>query len=125
MAEFPLSICGRSLRYDDIELSRQIILSDPSATRESISRSVCRAWSWFKPDAGLKTMSCKVLLLKLHRLGLITLSESTGTNANGRKFSRRTQPGEAKEQIDGSLKSLLPLELERVTAKKTPFSGTN
>lgn len=65
LADFPLSICGRSLTLDDIEMIRQIIASDPSATREQISRDICRAWSWFKPDGGLKNMSCKVLLLRL------------------------------------------------------------
>jgi hypothetical protein len=121
LADFPLTICGRSLNLSDIELIRQIIRSDPAATRERISREVCRAWSWFKPDGGLKDMSCRVLLLKLHRLGLITLPKPRNGNANGRKHSRRTEQGEPREKIVGPLASLLPLELKRVVAKKDSY----
>jgi hypothetical protein len=66
-------------------------------------------------------MSCRVLLLRLHRLGMIALPEPRNSNANGRKYSRRTERGEAGEQIAGPLQSLLPLELERVTSKKESY----
>ena len=87
--DFPRTICGRLLDLDDLEIIRRIIDSNPSATRAQISRDVCLAWSWLKPDGGLKDMSCRVLLLRLHRSGLITLPEPGTTNGNGRKFSRR------------------------------------
>ncbi|HHW44495.1 MAG TPA: transposase domain-containing protein [Desulfotomaculum sp.] len=77
-ANFPLTICDRSLNLCDIELIRQIILSDPTASRVQISREVCQAWSWFKPDGDLKDTSCRVLLLRLHRLGLIALPAPAG-----------------------------------------------
>lgn len=121
LADFPLNICGRSLTPDDIEMIRQIIASDPTATRAQISREVCLAWSWFKPDGGLKDMSCKVLLLRLHRSALITLPEPKTTNGNGQKFSRRTQQGEAKEKITEPVQSLLPLKLERVVSKNDSY----
>jgi len=66
-------------------------------------------------------MSCKVLLLRLHRSGLITLPEPRHINSNGKKSSRRTEQGESKENIDGPLPSLLPLELKRVVSKKDSF----
>lgn len=66
-------------------------------------------------------MSCKVLLLRLHRLGLITLPKPRNGNANGRKSSRRTERGEVGEGIAGPLGALLPLELERVTVQKDSF----
>jgi hypothetical protein len=67
-------------------------------------------------------MSCRVLLLRLHRSGLITLPEPRNGNANGRKYSVRTMRGEAGEKITGPLESLMPLKLERVTSKKdSPF----
>ena len=109
-ADFTLTICGRSLTIDDVELIRRIIASDPTATREWISREVCQAWSWFKPDGGLKNMSCKVLLLRLHRSGMIALPAPRRSNANGQKFSRRTEHGEPGKEISGPLKSLLPIK---------------
>jgi hypothetical protein len=121
LADSIITICGRSLTPCDIELIRRIITADPLANRERIAREVCRAWSWFKPDGGLKHMSCKVLLLRLHRLGLITLPEPRKSNGNGQKFSRRTEQGEAGKSITGPLQSLLPLELQRVASKKDSF----
>jgi len=56
-------------------------------------------------------MSCKVLLLRLHRSGLITLPEPRHINSNGKRSSRRTEQGESKENIDGPLPSLLPLSI--------------
>jgi hypothetical protein len=119
--DFPRTICGKLLDLDDLAMIRRIIDSDPSATRAQISRDVCLAWSWFKPDGCLKDMSCRVLLLKLYRSGLVTLPEPRVTNGNGQKFSRRTKRGEAKENIAGPVQSLLPLELQRVASKKDSF----
>jgi len=119
--DFPRTICGKLLDLDDLEMIRRIIDSDPSATRAQISRDVCLAWSWFKPDGCLKDMSCRVLLLKLYRLGLVTLPEPRVTNGNGQKFSRRTKRGDPKENIAGPVQSLLPLELQRVASKKDSF----
>ena len=39
-------------------------------------------------------------------------------NANGRKYSRRTEQGELKEKIAGPLATWAPLELKRVVTKK-------
>jgi hypothetical protein len=121
LADFPLTICGQSLKSEDIELIRQIIAADPLANRERIAREVCRAWSWCKPDGAFKDMSCKVLLLRLHRSHLITLPEPRKRNGNGFRFSRRTERGEPKENITGPLQSLLPLELQQVVSKKDSF----
>lgn len=46
---------------------------DPSQHRAQISRLVCSALHWFKPDGGLKEMSCRVAMLRMHKDGLITL----------------------------------------------------
>lgn len=116
--DLPRTVCGRLIGPDDLEQIRQIIASDPSAHRLQISRTVCQAWSWFKPDGGLKEMSCRVLLLKLHRSGLITLPEPRQKNVNGKKYLRRTEQGEAQEPITGPLQALLPLELHRVRCQK-------
>lgn len=121
LADFPLFICGRSLISDDIEMIRRFITSNPKASRAQIAREVCRVWSWYKPDGGLKDMSCKVLLLRLHRSGLITLPEPRTTNGNGKKFSRRTEQGEPGVKITGPVRSLLPLELVRVVSKKDSY----
>lgn len=115
--QFPRNICGRSVTWDDVQRIRQLILENPTALRTELSRKVCLAWNWFKPDGGLKDMSCRVLLLKLHRAGAIELPAPRSRNSNGRKFQRLTEAGEPLECIEASVETLHPLQLERIRTK--------
>lgn len=118
---FPKNICGRLFTHDDLALIRKIIADDPSATRQKISREVCLAFDWFKPDGGLKDMSCRVALLKIYRSGLIELPAPRHRYGNGEKFSRYTPEGDPKEPIMLPVGKLAPLELQRVVSKKSSF----
>jgi len=117
--DFPRRICGRLFSREDLELIRKIIKEDPRATnRSQISRLVCQALSWFKPDGGLKEMSCRVVLLRLHRGGLIELPPARHPDTNARRRPKRTPEGEPQEPISKPVAELLPIELVRVTSKK-------
>ena len=61
---------------------RRIIQRDDTH-RAQISREVCRRLGWLKPDGGLKEMSSRVALHKLHRLALIELPPPRHRNGNG------------------------------------------
>ncbi len=63
--------CGRHFTDPELERIRDLARSLPS--REAIARAVCSEFAWYKPDGGLKVMSCKVALLRMHRAGLVTL----------------------------------------------------
>ena len=63
--------CGRHFTDPELERIRDLARSLPS--REAIARAVCTEFAWHKPDGGLKVMSCKVALLRMHRDGLVTL----------------------------------------------------
>jgi len=65
-----MTICGRIFRAADLEIIREIIQREQT-NRTQISREVCRVLNWFKPDGKLKEMSCRVALLRLHRLGIL------------------------------------------------------
>lgn len=116
--DFPRTVCGRLFTREELDLIRKIISSDPQATRVQISREVCAALSWVKPDGGLKEMSCRVALLRLHRSGIIQLPPPRGPHYNGHRKKRRTPQGEPRALIVNSLKELLPLELRPVASKK-------
>lgn len=116
--EFPRNVCGRSVTWDDIQMIRNLIQEHPSALRAELSRKVCLAWQWVKPDGGLKDMSCRVLLLKLHRAGAIELPAPNRGNGNGKKFLRLTLDGEPQAPIHSSLHALKPIWLERVQHKQ-------
>jgi hypothetical protein len=119
--EFLRNICGRSVTWDDAQMIRELIREHPSALRTELSRKVCLAWNWVKPDGGLKDMSCRLLLLKLHRAGVIELPAPQNGNNNGRKFLQLTAEGEPGEPIHDPVGALYPIELERVRTKADSF----
>jgi len=63
--------CGREFTPDEIDRIRDLIQG--GINRTAISRAFCDEAGWRKPDGGLKEMSCRVALLKMHRDGHIVL----------------------------------------------------
>jgi len=113
----PRNIVSRSVTWDDVKMIRRLIRENPTILRTELSRKVCLAWNWVKPDGGLKDMSCRVLLLKLHRAGVIELPPPKNGNNNGRKFLRLTDAGEPGEAVDTPVHALFPIQLERIQTK--------
>lgn len=68
-----MQICGKTFSEPQIEWIRDQVENHPQLNRAQLSRLFCRHTGWLKPDGGLKEMSCRVAMLKLHRKGLITL----------------------------------------------------
>ncbi len=52
---------------------RKLIAEDAGCTRAELSRLTCRMLDWYKPDGGLKDMSCRVAMLRMAEDGLIAL----------------------------------------------------
>ena len=65
--------CGRDFAAEEIALIRALIAADPTRSRAALSRLTCQALAWYKPDGGLKDMSARVAMLRMHADGLITL----------------------------------------------------
>jgi len=65
--------CGRDFSCSEILWIKNLIETNPELTRRAISTAVCREFEWVRPDGGLKDMSCRVAMLKMHRDGLISL----------------------------------------------------
>ena len=65
--------CGRDFNEDEILQIRRLIISNSGFHRAELSRHVCRILQWFKPDGGLKDMSCRVAMLRMHKDGIINL----------------------------------------------------
>lgn len=86
-----------------------------AATRTSLSRDVCTEFAWLKPDGGLKDMSCRVALLRMHRDGLISLPEPQHAFARPvsipSRAARTTPPG---PPLRGSRGDLARLTLDPV-----------
>jgi hypothetical protein len=116
--QFPKNICGRPVTWADVLMIRQLIADHPQALRNEISRKACLAWSWLKPDGGLKVMSCKVLMLKLHRAGWIRLPDSQSASGNTSRSADFTSAGSPQEAIEAPASALQPIQLERVRTQQ-------
>jgi hypothetical protein len=75
---------------------RRIISEDAGRSRFQISKIVCQRLGWFKPDGGLKDMSCRVALLRMQDDGLIQLPPPRSRGRCGKAcriaFTSRTLP---------------------------------
>ena len=86
--------CGREFSEEEIAAIRRLIAEDPGRTRAELSRLTCRALRWYKADGGLKDMSARVAMLRMHADGLITLPPPRRTPPAARvSITARTDPG--------------------------------
>ena len=65
--------CGRDFSGEEMGQLRALIAEDAGRTRAQLSRLACRLLEWRKADGGLKEMSCRVAMLRMHREGLLQL----------------------------------------------------
>ena len=113
-----LRYCGRNFTPEELQSIRRIIAEDPQRTRAHISRLVCKALDWHKPDGGLKDMSCRVALLRMHKDGLLTLPPPTHRQEKRRPRIQITSLTNPKTPITVPVKTLPDLHLEMVTDRE-------
>ena len=113
------TFCGRPFTDLEIERIRQIIADHPGANRARLSRMVCQALDWRKPDGLLKEMSCRVAMIRMQERGLIALPMPTKRNGNGKRYHRRTAEAEPELfTIDRPVDQLANLHLKLVVGRK-------
>jgi hypothetical protein len=110
-------IQGRSISSDDIELIREMIVTNPSWRRSRISQELCNKWAWSNHLGQPKDMACRSMLLKLEAKGYITLPERAAYPLHGLKPRSVSDIPHDTSPIEASLKDLLPLSIEIVKAK--------
>lgn len=111
--------CGRDFTDADLERIRQLISEEPRKNRAQLSRAVCQQLGWSKPDGGLKEMSCRVAMLRMHRDGLIHLPEPRNGNGNGQPYRRITRATDPGLPIDLPVEQLTDLRLDVVDDRRT------
>jgi hypothetical protein len=105
---------GRDFSEEELQTIRRISTEDPLRTRAEISRRVCDALSWMKPNGTRKDMSCRVALLRMQEAGLVQLPPPTKGNGNGKVWRRRTAAGQPGFPVTADAKDLADLGLELV-----------
>lgn len=66
-------IQGRKTSESDIQFVRQLIEQNPTWHRKKLSLELCRLWNWKGSNEQYKDMACRSFMLKLHKMGHITL----------------------------------------------------
>jgi len=110
-------IQGRLIGGEDIDLIREIIVSNPSWRRTRISQELCKKWRWFNHLGQPKDMACRSMLLKLEAKGYITLPSRAAFPLNGLQNRNIPDIHHDTSPIEASLKDLLPLSIEIVNGK--------
>jgi hypothetical protein len=110
-------IQGRLLSSDDIDIVREIIVSNPSWRRTRISQELCSRWGWFNHLGQPKDMACRSMLLKLEAKGYITLPARSAFPLNGLQHRSIPDINPDTTPIAASLRDLLPLSIEIVKGK--------
>jgi uncharacterized protein DUF4338 len=109
--------CGRDFSVEELAQIIELIEKNPSKNRITLSRDVCRMLSWYKADGGLKEMSCRVAMLRMHEEGLIQLPASRRTNPIRRSKPLETCATDPKVLIQYPVHQLGVLQLSLVTSK--------
>jgi len=104
--------CGREFTDHELELIRALIAHRPAYSRAQLSQLTCQALHWYKPDGGLKEMSCRVVMLRMHADGLIELPPPRAQRPQSRiRFTPRTDP---RAPLDLPVHALGALDFELV-----------
>ena len=82
---------GRTVSAEDVATIRELIASEPEASRRALSRRVCETWDWRQANGTLQDMVCRGLLLALERAGHIELPPVRHVKPNPLAQRRRPQ----------------------------------
>ena len=113
----PMRYCARKFADAEIERIRKIITEEPRRSRAEISRVVCEQLGWYKPDGGLKQMSCRVALLRMQADGLIELPPPRNGNGNQKPYNRRSEATEPQLPLCNTVGALTDLQLNPVSSR--------
>ena len=124
--EVRLKYRGRAVTDADVIFIRELIASNPGASRRALSTKLCEAWNWVQPNGALRAMVCRGLMLRLDRAGLIELPPVRQVTLNPlarRAIERRKPALTTTAEIDTtplrrSLSEIRPLEFRQV--RRTP-----
>lgn len=97
--------------------------SEPTISRRALSLRVCEWLDWRGPNGKLREMSCRVVLLKLHRQGLIKLPKCHVQGLfESKGEEKRDRSIEPIEPVHCDLRDLGRIELIRIGDRKSKAS---
>jgi hypothetical protein len=115
--ESSMVIQGRFISEKDIAYIGELMRINPGWHRTRLSRELCQKWGWFNQRGQEKDMACRSLLLKLERLGYLSLPQRQGSSPNSYRNRAIQDVFHDTQPIEGSLRELMPLSIEVVKDK--------
>ncbi len=110
---------GRSFSVEDVALMRQAASDYPGLGRTEIARTVCEWLDWRRPNGGLKSHECRLLLERLEQKGILTLPEVRSSGRRGPRTVTLTPHSAVQSPIHTHLPELKPLSLALVEKSET------
>lgn len=107
---------GRSVTTTDVEFIQRLLNDHPDWNRTRLSEELCHIWHWYTANGKHKDMACRSLLLKLHRRGHIQLPLPQRPANNDYRHWKFPDLSYARDSIEGSLSTLIPLNIVPVFA---------
>jgi len=77
--------CGREFTDDEIKWINNKVANEPKLRRSLLSDQFCSEFNWYKQDGGLKSMSCRVAMLRMEKDGHIILPKSIRKRPNRKR----------------------------------------
>jgi len=111
-----MTIQGRRLSKEDIELIRSLMAQHPEWLRSRLSVELCKLWDWRTDKGVLKDMACRSMLRKLEQRKLIVLPPPGRIVANRARHIRDI--AHSCEPIECKLRQLHPIELAMVKSRQ-------
>jgi hypothetical protein len=121
----PEVIQGREVSEADIAHIRRLIEGHPEWPRFRLSQVLAEQWEWRNSSGRLKDMAARSLMLKLERRGKIVLPARRRPHAPRKSATASEDYSEElfpPVPIEGSLRELQPLNLERVAVRTPTYS---
>lgn len=97
-----------------VDTLTRLMNEHPGIKRSPLSRLVCEALNWRGVDGRLSEMTCRVIMLRLQRDGLITLPPSQLRKPRQRARYEPTPLTDPQPEIDQPVHELPPLRVEIV-----------
>jgi hypothetical protein len=110
-----VTIGGRMFSDEILLRIGQTVQAEPAISRRQLSRRVCDWLDWRNTAGRLQEMSCRKIMLHLHRRGLISLPALTKRYAF--RQARRPVAPPPIATVNGTLAQLGEVEIVRVTSR--------
>jgi hypothetical protein len=109
--------CGRDFSPSEMQWIQSLVAGS-ELNRAQLARRVCQQLQWINPAGQLKTMSCRVAMLRMERAGLIRLPQPRHRDSNRSRRTLDVLIGPPEPLADPKVLGWESLRLELVQTKQ-------